>query len=63
MAGDEIKLREDEEGALQIGVTDHAMVRLILSTRAGVFELDFEPDEADDIAHEINAAADRARRG
>ncbi len=57
-----VDLRDDEAGALQVGVTDRGMVRLILSTRAGVVELDYEPDEADDIAHELAAAADRARR-
>lgn len=56
------QLRDDEAGALQIGVTDQAMVRLIVSTRAGVFDLDFEPDEADDIAAELVAAAERAKR-
>ncbi len=55
-------LRDDEAGALQIGPTDSGMVRFIITTRDGVFELDFEPDEAEDIADELTAAADRARR-
>ena len=58
-----LDLTEQDAGALQIGVTDHMMVRLIVTTRDGVLELDFSPDEADDIAHEITAAADAARRG
>lgn len=54
-------LAANEAGALQIGVTDQRMVRLIVTTRDGVVELDFEPDEADDIAAELSGAATRAR--
>lgn len=59
-AGAPSDLRDDEAGAVQIGPTDHAMVRIILTTGAGVFELDFPPDEAREIAIELNAAADIA---
>lgn len=51
-------LRDDEAGAVQIGPTDTGMVRLIVTTRQGVFELDFEPDEAREIAAELGSAAD-----
>lgn len=46
---------------LQIGPTDQGMVRLFIE--AGEFELplDFDPDEADEIAEELRAAAVRAR--
>lgn len=55
-------LRDDEAGALQIGPTDHGMVRFIIQTRDGRIELDFEPDEAADIADEVLASAERARQ-
>lgn len=46
---------------LQIGPTDLGMVRLFIE--AGDFELplDFEPEEAEEIADELRAAAVRAR--
>lgn len=56
-------LREDEAGAVQIGPTDQGMVRIILTTQAGIFELDFPPDEAREIADELTAAADIADGG
>lgn len=55
------KLLDDEEGAIQIGPTDRGMVRFILTTRGGVFELDYAPEDAETIAEEIAAAAERAR--
>lgn len=50
----------DIEANLQIGPTDQGMVRLFVA--AGSFEvpMDFEPDEARDIAEEILAAAKAA---
>ena len=54
-------LRDDEEGAIQIGATDRGMVRFIVTTRSGVLELDFDAEEADEIAEELRAAADKAR--
>lgn len=46
---------------LQIGPTDQGMVRLFVE--AGDIELpfDFDPDEAEEIADELRAAAARAR--
>ena len=58
-------LRPGEEGSIQLGPTDNGMVRLIISTRDGVYELDFPPDEAREIAEELltaSAIAERAPR-
>lgn len=52
------ELLDDEAGAVQIGPTDQGMVRIILTTQAGVFELDFPPEEAREIAEELTAAAE-----
>lgn len=57
------ELREGEAGALQIGPTDKGMVRFIITTPSGTHEFDFPPEEAEDIAQEVMAAADAARRG
>ena len=54
-------LLDDEEGAIRIGPTDHGMVRFIVTTRNGVFELDYAPEDAEAIAEELQAAAERAR--
>ena len=55
-------LRDDEAGAIQIGATDHGMVRLIITLRDHSVDLDFEADEAEEIAEELRAAAEMARR-
>lgn len=57
------KLMEDESGAIRIGPTDAGMVRFIISTPSGVYELDFPPDEAEEIADELLASAELARGG
>ncbi|SLN22463.1 DUF6324 family protein [Pseudooctadecabacter jejudonensis] len=51
----------DIEANLQIGPTDHGQVRLFID--AGQFEvpMDFTPEEAEEIAEEILAAAKAAR--
>ena len=49
------------EANLQIGPTDAGMVRLYVEGRGIEVPMDFEPDEADEIADEIRAAAARAR--
>ncbi|MCC6006430.1 MAG: hypothetical protein JJU40_01990 [Rhodobacteraceae bacterium] len=55
--------RESDEGAsLQIGPTSLGMVRIYISGDGVDMPLDFEPDEADDIAEELRAAAAAARR-
>ncbi|MCB5410241.1 DUF6324 family protein [Pseudogemmobacter faecipullorum] len=47
---------------LQIGPTDAGMVRIYVEAEGGVeLPLDFDPDEADEIAEELRAAAEAAR--
>ncbi|MEM0947365.1 MAG: DUF6324 family protein [Pseudomonadota bacterium] len=46
---------------LQIGPTSLGMVRLFLEGDGFEIPLDFDPDEAEEIAEEIRAAAQRAR--
>lgn len=54
--------RESEVAAdLQIGPTTLGMVRLFISTETVELPLDFEPEEAEEIADELRAAAARAR--
>jgi hypothetical protein len=54
--------RESDVAAnLQIGSTTLGMVRLYIETDAIELPLDFEPDEAEEIADELRAAAERAR--
>ncbi len=47
----------DAEANLQIGPTDQGMVRLFVESRGKEITMDFEPDEALEIAEEIRAAA------
>ena len=51
----------DIQANMQIGPTDQGMVRIFID--AGQFEIpmDFEPEEAEEIAEEIRAAAQAAR--
>lgn len=55
--------KESEVSAnLQIGPTSLGMVRIYVEAEGGVeLPLDFEPDEAIEIADEIRAAAEIAR--
>jgi hypothetical protein len=54
--------RESEVAAnLQIGPTTLGMVRVYIETDTLELPLDFEPDEAEEIAEELRAAAERAR--
>ena len=46
---------------LQIGPTSLGMVRLFIDTGEIEIPLDFEPEEAEEIAEELRAAATRAR--
>lgn len=46
---------------LQIGPTTLGMVRIYVEGDGLEVPLDFDPDEADEIAEEIRAAASRAR--
>ncbi len=57
-----INNERDIEANLQIGPTDQGMVRLFITADGGVeIPMDFEPEEAEEIAEEIRAAAMRAR--
>lgn len=51
----------DISANLQIGPTSLGMVRLYVETDTVELPLDFEPDEAEEIAEELRAAAKRAR--
>ena len=57
-----INTERDVEANLQIGPTDSGMVRLFIEADGVEIPMDFEPDEADEIAEEIRAAAIAARR-
>lgn len=52
-----INTERDIEANLQIGPTDHGMVRLFIEAPGVEIPMDFEPDEAREIAEEILAAA------
>jgi len=54
--------RESDVAAnLQIGPTSLGMVRLYIETDTVELPLDFEPEEAEEIAEELRAAAEKAR--
>ncbi len=47
---------------IQIGPTDVGMVRIYIEAEGGVeLPLDFDPEEAEEIAEELRAAAEAAR--
>ncbi len=52
----------DIEANLQIGPTDQGMVRLFVAGEGLEIPMDFDPEEAEEIAEEIRAAAQAARR-
>ncbi|MET4103710.1 hypothetical protein ABIE58_003156 [Roseovarius sp. MBR-78] len=56
-----INSERDIEANLQIGPTDQGMVRLFIESQGIEVPMDFDPDEADEIAEEIRAAAQLAR--
>lgn len=56
-----INKESDIAANLQIGPTDQGMVRLFIEANNIEIPLDFEPEEADEIAEELRAAAQRAR--
>jgi len=56
-----INTPSDIEANLQIGPTSEGMVRLFIESSVAEIPLDFDPDEAEEIAAEIQAAAARAR--
>ncbi|MDD9920807.1 MAG: DUF6324 family protein [Boseongicola sp.] len=56
-----IDKESDVEANLQIGPTSMGMVRIYIEGQGFEVPMDFDPDEADEIAEEIKAAAQRAR--
>lgn len=56
-----INRESDVAANLQIGPTSLGMVRLFIETAQFELPLDFEPEEAEEIAEELRAAAERAR--
>ena len=57
-----INKQSDISADIQIGPTDQGMVRIYISADGGIeLPMDFDPDEADDIAEELRAAAEVAR--
>jgi hypothetical protein len=57
-----INKQSDIAANIQIGPTDQGMVRIFIEAEGGVdLPLDFDPDEAEEIAEELRAAAEVAR--
>jgi hypothetical protein len=56
-----INSERDVEANMQIGPTDKGMVRIYIESQGIEVPMDFEPEEADEIAEEIMAAAKAAR--
>ena len=56
-----IDTERDIEANMQIGPTDHGMVRIFIEAAGVEIPMDFDPEEAEEIAEEIRAAAAAAR--
>ena len=56
-----INKQRDVEANMQIGPTDQGMVRIFIESQGVEVPMDFEPEEAEEIADEIRAAAAAAR--
>ena len=56
-----INTERDVEANLQIGTTDQGMVRIFIEAGGTEIPMDFDPEEAEEIADEIRAAAQAAR--
>ena len=56
-----INTERDIEANMQIGPTDAGMVRIFIEGNGIEIPMDFDPEEAEEIAQEIRAAASRAR--
>jgi hypothetical protein len=52
-----INTERDVEANLQIGPTDQGMVRLFITAGSAEIPMDFDPEEAEEIAEEILSAA------
>ena len=57
-----INSESDDAANLQIGPTSLGMVRIYVESRGAEIPMDFEPEEAEEIAEELRAAAAQARR-
>ncbi len=57
-----INSENDMSADLQIGPTDQGMVRIYIAGDTIDLPMDFDPDEAEDIAEELRAAAAAARK-
>ncbi|MAY88990.1 DUF6324 family protein [Arenibacterium halophilum] len=56
-----INTQRDVEANLQIGPTDSGMVRIFVEAQGVEIPMDFDPEEAEEIAEEIRAAAKAAQ--
>lgn len=56
-----INSESDLSANLQIGPTDQGMVRIFVEADGVEVPMDFDPDEAIEIAEEIRAAAEQVR--
>ena len=56
-----INTERDIEANMQIGPTDAGMVRIFIEGEGIEIPMDFDPEEAEEIAEEIRSAAARAR--
>ena len=56
-----INRQTEQAASLQIGPTSEGMVRLYVEADGFDLPMDFEPEEAEEIAEELIAAAQRAR--
>jgi hypothetical protein len=57
-----INSERDVEANMQIGPTDQGMVRIFVESQGVEIPMDFSPEEAEEIAAEIIAAAKSAAR-
>lgn len=57
-----INTEKDIEANLQIGPTTSGMVRLFVEGSGIEIPMDFDPEEAEEIAEELRAAAAQARK-
>ncbi len=57
-----INTQSDVEANLQIGPTDQGFVRIFIEAKGVEVPMDFSPEEAEEIAEEIRAAAGTARK-
>lgn len=56
-----INTERDIEANMQIGPTDTGMVRIFIESQGVEVPMDFDPEEAEEIAEEIRSAAAQAR--